>query len=76
MLAPAFAAMQLQNTDYQNALTIESQMMAETQKQQMQRWEIAQDTQTKIFQIMQDVTSNKATTQDKAYRKWDEYIRN
>ncbi|MCL5037267.1 MAG: hypothetical protein M1269_09160 [Chloroflexi bacterium] len=61
--------------DQQNAMTIYTQTLAETQKQQMQRWQILQDTQTKIFEIQQDVTVNKAKTQDKMFQKWDEYIR-
>lgn len=43
--------------------------------QQQERWKILQDTQTKIFETVQDVTCNKAKTQDKAYKKWDEYIK-
>ena len=61
--------------DQQNAMTIYSQTMAQTQKQQMSRWQIMQDTQTKIFEIQQDVTVNQAKTQDKMFKKWDEYIR-
>ncbi len=61
--------------DQQNAMTIYTQTMAETQKQQMRRWQILQDTQTKIFEIQQDVTVNKAKTQDKMFQKWDDYIR-
>ncbi|MBM3461346.1 MAG: hypothetical protein FJX76_04520 [Armatimonadetes bacterium] len=70
-----FAMTQMQNNDFQNAMTISTQMQADAQKQQMQRWKILQDTQTKIFEIQQDVTVNKARTQDKMFNKWDEYIR-
>jgi hypothetical protein len=70
-----FAMTQMQNNDFQNAMTISTQMQADAQKQQMERWKILQDTQTKIFEIQQDVTVNKARTQDKMYNKWDEYIR-
>lgn len=69
------AQMQLQNNDFQNAQTIYTQIQADNQKQQMERWKLLQDTQTKIFEIQQDVTANKAQTQDKAFKKWDEYIR-
>ena len=55
--------------------TILTQMQGDAQKQQMERWKIMQDIQTKIFQIQQDVTSNKSKSADKAYKKWDEYIR-
>ncbi len=61
--------------DQQNAMTIYTQTLAQTQKLQMQRWQILQDTQTKIFEIQQDVTVNSAKTQDKMFKKWDEYIR-
>ena len=50
-------------------------MQADAQKSQMNRWKILQDTQTKIFEIQQDVTVNRAKTQDKMFGKWDEYIR-
>jgi hypothetical protein len=32
-------------------------------------------TEQQVFEIQQDVTVNKARTQDKMYNKWDEYIR-
>jgi hypothetical protein len=60
----------------QNPSAINAQRSAEDQKQQMERWKILQDTQTEVFKIQQDVTMNKAQTQDKAYKKWDEYVRN
>ena len=61
--------------DINNAMTVRQQMMADSQKQAMRRWQIMQDTQTKIFEIQQDVTVNKAKTQDKMFQKWDQYIR-
>jgi len=69
------AATQMQNNQFQNAQTIYTQIQADNQKQAMQRWKILQDTQTKIFEIQQDVTANKAKTQDKAFQQWDQYIR-
>ncbi len=74
-LANAMAMAQLINSDRQQAQTIATQMMADNQKQQMRRWQIMQDTQTKIFEIQQDVTVNKAKTQDRMFNKWDQYIR-
>ena len=74
-LSNMMAAAQMAANDFQNAQTIATQIQADAQKQQMERWKILQDTQTKIFEIQQDVTANKAQTQDKAYKKWDEYIR-
>ena len=66
---------QMQASDRQNALSIYTSMAADAQKSQMNRWKILQDTQTKIFEIQQDVTVNRAKTQDKMFGKWDEYIR-
>jgi hypothetical protein len=67
---------QMQQSDALQQQTIQKQMEDDNSKQQMDRWKILQDTQTKIFEIQQDVTINKAKTQDKMYNKWDEYIRN
>jgi len=58
------------------AQTIYAAIMADARKNQAERWKILQDTQTKIFEIQQDVTVNKAKTQDKMFQKWDQYIRN
>jgi len=74
-LANAAAMTQMMNNDFQNAQTIGVQMMSDNQKQQMRRWQIMQDTQTKIFEIQQETTVNKAKTQDKMFNKWDEYIK-
>lgn len=74
-LSNIMAQAQMAQNDFNNAQTIATQMQADAQKQQMERWKILQDTQTKIFEIQQDVTANKAQTQDKAFKKWDEYIR-
>ena len=73
--ANSVAQFQMFMSDYQQAQTIQTQIGADTQKQQMERWKILQDTQTKVFEIQQDVTVNKAKTQDKMFNKWDEYIR-
>jgi hypothetical protein len=73
--ANSVAQFQMYMSDYQQAQTIQTQIGADAQKQQMERWKILQDTQTKIFEIQQDVTVNKAKTQDKMFNKWDEYIR-
>ncbi|MBQ7569048.1 hypothetical protein IJT17_09655 [bacterium] len=70
-----FSIGQMQMTDYQNAQTISVQIAANAQKSEMERWKILQDTQTKCFEIQQDVTVNQAKTQDKMFGKWDEYIR-
>jgi nucleotide-binding universal stress UspA family protein len=54
---------------------IAAQMEADYAKQRMDRWDILQDTQAKIFDIMQDVTLNRSRKMDDAYKRWDEYIR-
>ena len=74
-LTSIMAQQQMQATDAQNATTIGVQIQADAQKQQMQRWQILEDTQTKIQQIQQEVTVNRAKTQDKIHDKWDQYIR-
>lgn len=66
---------QMQANDFQNAQTIYTQIQAQSQRQEMQRWQIATDTQTKIMEIQQETTVNRAKTQDKLFKKWDDYIR-
>jgi len=60
--------------DFRDAQTISESMQSDNQKQRMERWKILKDTQEQIFSIQQDVTVNKAQTQDEAYKKWDKYI--
>ena len=69
------AKYQMQATDMQQAQTVMTQIAADAQKQQMERWKIMQDVQTKMFEISQDVTVNKAKTADKAFGAFDGYIR-
>jgi|GEM_PF-2190382 len=61
--------------DEQAKKLVDSEQLSDAQKEQLKRWQILQDTQKKIFQIQQDVTTNKAKSQQKAFSKWDEYIR-
>ena len=75
-MASAMSALQMITSDCQQAQTISTQIQADAQTQQMNRWKILQDTQTKIQEIQQDVTVNRAKSQDKMFDKWDEYIRN
>lgn len=74
-MANAATMTQMQNSDRNQAETIGTEMMADNQKQQARRWQIMQETQNKIFEIQQEVTVNKAKTGDKAFQKWNEYIR-
>ena len=69
------AQFQMKATDMQQSQTIMTQIAADAQKQQMERWTIMQDVQTKMFEIGQDVTVNKAKTADKAFNAFDGYIR-
>ena len=50
-------------------------MQNDDQKQMLERMKVLQDTQTKIFEIHQDVTMNKAKAADKAFKAMDKYIR-
>jgi hypothetical protein len=49
--------------------------MRDAQKNQMDRWKIQQDMQSKIFASIQDVTTNRAKTADKSFNNMDAYIR-
>lgn len=73
--AQLMSLIQMKMMDQQQAMTIQTQIMADAKKQQMQRFKIMYDTQTKIFEIMQDTTINKAKTADKAANMVDAYIR-
>ena len=74
-LTTIFSIGQMQMTDYQNAQTISTQIASSAQKSEMERWKILQDTQTKVFEMQQEVTVNRAKSQDKLFNKWDEYIK-
>jgi hypothetical protein len=55
-LADYAARAQQQATDMQQAQTILTQMQAEAMKRSAERWRILMDTQTKVFETVQDVT--------------------
>jgi hypothetical protein len=65
----------IQNNQQQQMDSIVNQMMQDNQQQQMERWKIQHDTQTKPFEIQQDVTQNKQKTADKASQNMDQYLR-
>ncbi|GMU56543.1 MAG: hypothetical protein AMXMBFR33_56890 [Candidatus Xenobia bacterium] len=73
--ADAASRAQMAQSDQNQAQTIQTQMQADAQKQQAERWKILRETQTKIFEIQQDVTVNQAKAQDKAFNKWSDYIK-
>jgi len=58
----------------EEANRIMENIMSDAQRNQADRWQILRDTQTKIFEIQQDVTVNQAKTADRMYNKWDQYI--
>jgi TIR domain len=51
------------------------QITADTQKPQMERLKILHETETKIREIMQDITPNRSLINDRMFKKWSEYIR-
>ena len=73
----AFQASQMQMfmTDQQQAQTVYTQIAADAQKQRMERFKIMADLQTKIFEITQDITVNKAKTADKSFQAMDAYVK-
>ncbi len=73
--ADAAARQQMAATDQQQAATIRTQIAANAQKQAAERWKIMTDTQTKIFEIIQDVTTNRLKAGSKAFNAMDQYIR-
>jgi hypothetical protein len=68
------ALRRLEEPDMHTALTLYGRIAADALKRRAERWQISQRTNTAIFQIQEDVTINRARTQDKAFKQWDEYI--
>jgi len=68
------AILQQQVSDQLQAQNIYTQIGAEQQKSQMQRWQINAETQTKIHEITAKVTVNKAKMADKAMNAMTQYI--
>lgn len=68
------ALAQQQQSDMLQAQNIFTQMGAESQKSQMQRWQINSELQTKIHEITAQVTVNKAKMADKAMNAITQYI--
>jgi hypothetical protein len=66
---------QIEQEVQQERANLLNQVDSDAQKQQMAHWKILQDTQTKIFAITQEALTNKAQTQDAAYKKWEKYLR-
>lgn len=57
-------------------MTIQQQILQDAQKAAQERWKILQETQSKIFEIQQDITTHRARTGDIARRAWEQFIRN
>jgi len=55
--------------------TLQEQMSHDIQRQELERWKILRDTQTKIFELQQDLTTHRARTGDLARRAFEEFIR-
>jgi hypothetical protein len=66
--------MQMQTSDMQQAQNIFTQIGAEAQKSQVQRWKINSDLQMQIHEITAKVTVNKAKMADKAMNAIYAYI--
>jgi hypothetical protein len=66
---------QAAQSDAQNAATILQQMAADRQKAMMQIWKIWEDTQTAIFQMMQDTMANRQKVMDACSAAWDQVLR-
>ncbi len=71
----AAAQNQMAVTDREQAATIGVETQASAQKEQMRRFQIQKDLQTKQNEIMQDVALNKAKTGDKMSQQWSQYMR-
>jgi hypothetical protein len=57
------------------AQSIQQQMEQQNQIDQMNKWKIQNDLQTQTIQTPQDITVNKAKTQDKVFQTYDQYLR-
>ncbi|MBQ7529009.1 hypothetical protein IJT10_03790 [bacterium] len=66
---------QLQNQTQQQLMNINTEMQSTAQKGEMQRFQIMYDTQTKVMEMQQDMTLNRAKSQDKMFGKWDEFVK-
>ena len=62
-------------TDEGQVQNIRVQMAAETQRNQAERWKILRETQSKIFQLQQNVTIDQAKSHDRMFEKWLDFIK-
>ena len=74
-MSMTIAMTQMQVTDYQNMMTVMTQMYASDQVNQLNRWKIMQDAQMKSFEINQTVTVDSAKKAKDMAKQWDGYIK-
>jgi hypothetical protein len=72
---PAFEYAKQYLESFKDPLALTETIAKNQQESEMARWKILQDTQTKCFEIQQDVSVNQTKTHDKMFSKWSEYIR-
>ncbi len=65
---------QMQATDMQQAQTIYTQIAADAKKNQLNRWQIMRNVQTKAFEITQSVTINKMKAAQKVFQQFNQVI--
>jgi hypothetical protein len=72
--AAAFINSQSSGSSAQSTQTIQTQIAADCQKDQLERWKILQETQADIFAIQQSVTVGPTSTNN-SFPAFDDYIR-
>lgn len=74
MAAQNAAMQQMQATDQQQAATIQTQIAADAAKQQMERFKLMADLQTKIMEMTQEITLTKQKAAQKGFQGVNAYI--
>ncbi len=72
------SVMTIAQLEQQSSIQVEQSQMAMAayrERAEWDKWKLMQDTQTKIYEIQQDVAINKAKTQEKMFQKWDEVVK-
>ena len=62
-------------TDRRIVESIADQIREDARKAEAERWKVVKETQTKVHEIEQEVVVTKARSQDKAFKKWEEFLR-
>lgn len=71
----SFPNNQPSSLDIQHEQSVRTTIAANKQEEEMKRWKVLQDTQTKASERQQDVTVNQKKTKEKMFDHWQEYIR-